>query len=422
MSHGMIEKILLKHNTEGLRDIGPGDIVKTSVDLAIMLDMAGLHPEFTRNPPKKPFDPDRIAMVFDHLVPAPTSEIASKTGNLRKLAEKWGLTKFYDYGRGGISHTLGAELGWFQPGNIIANTDSHTIATGAFNCVGRGLGMPELMQVICTGQTWYILGDSHSVSLEGKLGNGVEAKDVFLSLARDLGEIPNQNIEFSGHGISNLSVDDRSVISTMCAEISAEFALFPFDKILEEYLRTRSISGYSPSIADEGAPYASQRNLNMNELEPMVALPDAVVGNVRPAGDIAGAAIDQATIGSCANGRLKDLESAARILKNRKVHSGVRLIVTPSTQQIYLEAERQGFIRIILEAGGVVTNPTCGSCFGGHMGLLGDGETGITSTTRNFKGRMGSRDAAIYLASSATVAASAVAGHVTDPRVYLEGN
>lgn len=417
----MIEKILLSHDTEGLKDIGPGDIVKTSVDLAIMLDMAGLHPEFTRNPPKKPFDPEKVAIVFDHLVPAPSVDVASKTQKLRMLAQKWGLTKFHDYGRGGISHTLGAEKGWFRPGLIIANTDSHTIATGAFNSLGRGLGMPELMQVICTGQTWYRLGETHEVNIDGKLKRGVEAKDVFLSLARDLGEIPNDNIEFAGDGIRNLSVDERSVISTMCAEISAEFALFPFDKKLEEYMLSTGATEYKPAVPDKDAQYASLLTLDMSEMEPAVALPGSVVGNVRNVRDVEGKGIDQATIGSCANGRLKDLESAARILKGNKVHRGVRLIVTPSTQNIYIEAERKGYIRTILEAGGVVTNPTCGSCFGGHMGLLGDGETGITSTTRNFKGRMGSRDAEIYLASSATVAASAIEGHLADPRPYLGG-
>ncbi len=416
----MIEKILLSHDTEGLKNVVPGDIVKTTVDLAIMLDMAGLHPEFMNNPPKKPFDPEKVAIVFDHLVPAPSVDVASKTHKLRKLAEKWGLTKFHDYGRGGISHTLGAELGWFLPGTIIGNTDSHTIATGAFNCLGRGLGMPELMQVICTGQTWYRLGETHDVAIEGQLGMGVEAKDVFLSLARDIGEIPNENIEFSGEGIRNLSIDERSVISTMCAEISAEFALFPFDSKLEEYMASTGAGQYRPAVPDKDAQYASHLSLDMSVMEPMVALPGSVVGNVRNVADVQGKAVDQATIGSCANGRLKDLESAARILKGRKVHKDVRLIVTPSTQKIYVEAEKRGYIGTIVEAGGIVTNPTCGSCFGGHMGLLGDGETGITSTTRNFKGRMGSREAEIYLASSATVAATAVTGHLTDPRPLLE--
>lgn len=421
MSMNIIEKILSRHSTVESKEVGPGDIVKVTVDKAIMLDIAGLHPELLRNPPREVFDPDRVAIIFDHFVPAPTTEVAEGTAKIKKLVSKWGIRDFFGYGRGGISHALAAEKGWLLPGRIIANTDSHTIATGAYNSLGRGLGMPELMQVLCTGETWFIVGKTNRVNLEGDLNAGVEAKDVFLKLANELGDVPNENIEFSGSGIAHLSVDQRAVISTMCAELSAEFAAFPYDPVLETYVSARAESQYVPAHPDPDAKYGREVYVEMNGLEPMVALPDSVARNAMNVSEIQETPIDQATIGSCANGRLSDLEIAARILKGRKVSRDSRLIVTPSTQEIYLEAERRGYIQAIIEAGGIVTNSTCGSCFGGHMGLLGPGETGITSTTRNFKGRMGSRDAKIYMASSATVAASAIEGKIADPRPYLSG-
>lgn len=417
----IIERILSEHMVGGRKDVGPGDIVRTSVDRAFMLDMAGLHPEFLRNPPKKVFDPEKVAVIFDHYVPAPTAEVADGASKIRKLVKKWGVKEFYDYGRGGISHALAGENGWLRPGNIIANTDSHTIATGAYNSIGRGLGMPELMQVLCTGETWFMVGETNRADLHGKLNPGVEAKDIFLALARDVGDIPNQNIEFGGDGISGLTVDERAVVSTMCAELSAEFAAFPYDETLGSYLEGRTDMKFRPAYPDKKASYVRTFDIDLDRLEPMVALPDAVARNVKNVAELADTPIDQATIGSCANGRLSDIAIAAKILDGRQVHDGVRLIVTPSTRKIYLEAEKRGYVRKIVEAGGIVTNSTCGSCFGGHMGLLGPGETAITSTTRNFRGRMGSRDARIFMGSSATVAASAVMGKLSDPRELIGG-
>ncbi|MEM0134196.1 MAG: aconitase/3-isopropylmalate dehydratase large subunit family protein [Thermoplasmatales archaeon] len=416
----IIEKILLSHSVEEKKDIGPKDTLRVSIDRAIMLDMAGMHPEFLKNPPKQVFDPKKISIIFDHFVPAPSIEVADGTRKIRKLAEHWGVEDFYDYGRGGISHAFAAENGWILPGMIIANTDSHTISVGAYNAIGRGVGMPELMQILCTGETWFIVGDTIKVFLSGRLEQGVEAKDIFLWMASAIGETSEMNIEFGGPGISNLTMDQRSVISTMCAELGAEFAVFPFDSTLSEYLLSKGYARLKPVYPDNDTQYFKEYYFNMNEIEPMVALPDSVVGNVKPVTELPPTEIDQATIGSCANGKLSDIEIAARILNGRKVNSHVRLIVTPATQNIYQEAVRQGYVSIITEAGGIVTNPTCGSCFGGHMGLLASGEVGITSTTRNFKGRMGSRDAKIYMASSATVAASAVMGVITDPRAFLK--
>jgi len=418
----IVEKILYSHSVEKTQHLEPGDIVRVKVDLAVLLDIAGLHPEFMKNPPKSIFDPEKVVIVFDHFVPAPTIDIADGNKKIRKLVNRWGVKNFYDYGMGGISHALLAEKGLILPGMIIANTDSHTIAMGAYNSIGRGLGMPELMQVLCTGETWYIVGNTIKVNLEGRLLPGTEAKDIFLRMAQDLGDTTNKNIEFQGTGIESLSIDERAVISTMCAELGAEFAVFPYDNVLEKYLDKQGLFSKGKVDADVGAIYELEYDINLFELQPMVALPDYVSRNVKTVSEVGDVYIDQATIGSCANGRLHDLKIAAQVLRGRKVSKDTRLIVTPATQEIYRKALSLGYIRDIVEAGGIVTNATCGSCFGGHMGLLGDGEVAITSTTRNFKGRMGSRNAKIYLASSATVAASAIEGKIVDPRKYLGGD
>lgn len=416
-----VERILAMHSTEGYREVFPGDIVKVGVDKAIILDMSALHPEFIDNPPKQPFDASKVAIVFDHFVPSPSIEVANAVKKLRELARKWGVKSFYDFGRGGISHTLAAEEGWLLPGRLVANTDSHTCATGAYDCLGRGLGTPELMQVLCTGETWFMVGKTNRVGLEGSLHRGVEAKDVFFKLASMTGGIQNENLEFMGPGIGSLSIDERAVISTMCAEIDVEFVVFPFDGVLAAYLEGRSEGNFTPVGPDADAQYKEEYSVDLSTLSPLVAIPDAVQGNIKDISEVEGTPIDQAVIGSCANGRLSDLKTASEILEGKKVDRGVRLIVTPATQWIYLEAERLGYLEKIVRAGGMITNPTCGSCFGGHMGLLGAGDVCVTSTTRNFKGRMGSRDARIYLASSSTVAASAITGRISDPRLVLAG-
>lgn len=417
-----IEKILQSHSTEMIGSVAPGDIIRVNVDLAVMLDMAGVHPEFLRNPPKNVFDPRKVAIVFDHLVPAPTTDVADGTRKLRILARKWGISHFYDYGRGGISHALLAQEGLVKPGNIIANTDSHTIAMGAYNSIGRGLGMPELMQVLCTGQTWFIVSPTIRVELEGHLNAGVEAKDIFLRMASEMEGTPEKNIEFYGSGVAGLSIEERAEVSTMCAELGSEFASFPFDARLQAFMENKGIRDYRPVYPDNDATYHSEYTINLSDLEPLVARPDSVINNVSGVGELEGTQIDQATIGSCANGTLSDLASAATILKGRKIAENVRLIVTPATQKIYQEALERGYIEAIVRAGGIVTNSTCGSCFGGHMGVVGDNDVVITSTTRNFKGRMGSRNARIYMASSATVAASAITGSITDPRDFIKGD
>lgn len=409
----IVEKILFRHSPERINRISPGDIATVNVDRAIIVDMAALHPEFLDNPPARPFDSNKISLVFDHYVPAPSIEIANRVNRLRHLVDRWGIKDFYDVGRGGISHVLGGENGWFKPGSLIANTDSHTIATGAFNTLGRGLGTPEIMNIIATGKTWFPVGDTIKIDLESKLRPGTSAKDVFFDIASKTGSIPGKNVEFSGTGISSLNMDERSSISTMCAEISAEFAVFPEDKVLKQYMENINVSDYVPADPDKDAEYIDKLNVNLNIIEPMLAMPDRIINNVMPVSEAGRIDIDVAIVGSCANGRLSDLKDVADVLKGKKIKNNVRFIVTPASKAVYVEASRLGYINTIMEANGLVTNPTCGACLGGHMGIVGKGDNVISSTTRNFKGRMGSPGARIYLASARTVAISALNGYIS---------
>ncbi len=419
-----IERILSRHSTESPgAPVEPEDFVEVEVDRLVLLDMAATHPEFLAHLPHRVHRPERVAWVFDHLVPPPTVELASGLVKLRELATQWGITNVVDIGRGGISHPVMAERGWVRPGEILANTDSHTCAAGALGCAGRGVGMLEVMSILCTGRTWYRVGETVRCSLTGRLPAGVAGKDVFLSLAGAHGAIPGRNIEFAGDGVAALPIPTRQAIATMCAEISAEFALFPPDDRALDYVRARIPAGepLEPASADPEAQYTEEWTVDLNRVEPLVALPNRVARNVRPVTEMTSVPITRAVVGSCANGTIEDLEAVAEVLNGRHVHREVVFTVTPNTAEVMAEAARRGLVDRLLTAGALVTNPTCGACFGGHMGVLGDGEVCVTSTTRNFQGRMGSPHAKIYLASSATVAASAVTGHLTDPRALLRG-
>ena len=410
-----IEQILLDHSIDKIRIVEPGDFVNVNLDLVILLDIAGTHTEFTNNYPLKPFNKDKLYLVFDHFSPAGSVEIANSVDKIRKLGTIWDIKNIYSYGDGGISHALGRERGWFKPGMIIGNTDSHSIAAGSFNCLSRGLGTPEIMNAISTGTTWYQVGETVYVNMEGEARPPIEGKDIFLYLASILGSIPGNNIEFEGSGIKTLPLEERAVIATMCAELSAEFAIFPFDNILKYHLDNLKIEGYKPYYPDPDYRYKNTIDINLYDIKPMIALPDKIVGNIRLVEDVSGREITEAVVGSCSNGKLSDLAIAAQMLHNRKISKDVKFIVTPATTRIYLQALKLGYIEKIINAGGIVTNPTCGVCFGGNMGVAGKNDIVITSTTRNFKGRMGDSNAKIYLSSTATVVASAIHGYISTP-------
>ena len=411
MGMTMIENLLARK--AGVKQVRPGDIVTVEVDMCVMIDLqfATLWIE-----PSRIHDPDKVAVIMDHAVPAPTLKDAAGGPKARKFVADFGIQNFFDVGRHGICHQVIAENGLARPGEVLACTDSHTCAGGAYNTAARGLGPAELYSILCTGSTWFQIAPTVRYELTGQLPPEISGKDVFLYLADSYGNATNQNLEFSGPGLASVPLNDRRTIATQAAEISADFATFGVDELLAEFLAERGVQDYQPAAADFDAEYLDVRTIDLGALQPYVARPGTVSHNGVPVSDIEQRKIDQAFIGSCANGQLDDLRIAAQILRGKTVASGVRLLVTPASQQVYRDAMRLGYLQDIADAGGVVTNSTCGACFGYHMGVVGPGEVCLTSSTRNFTGRMGSTEAEIYMASPATVAASAIAGYITDPR------
>ncbi|MCL2585134.1 MAG: aconitase/3-isopropylmalate dehydratase large subunit family protein [Streptosporangiales bacterium] len=422
MPETLIQKILRARSADGpAASAGVGDIAICAVDLTVLIDLQFRHDRL--DDVIAVHDPDTIVIVMDHAVPAPSVNDAEYAKMARAFAAEHRITRFYDVGRHGIVHQVVAERGLARPGTVLACTDSHTCAAGAFAVAARGLGPAEVLQIVCTGQTWHLVPPTIRYELRGSRHEWVNGKDVFLHIAGEYGDATGHAVEFGGPGVASLPMADRRTIATQGAEIAADFTLFPADDVCLDYLAEVAPGDDLAELdADPGASYADVRAVDLSEIGPMVARPDGVIGNAAPAGDLAGTRVDQAFIGSCANGQLTDLETAARILRGKQVAPGTRLIVTPASQQVYLRASRLGYLADLAEAGAVVTNPTCGACFGYHMGVVAAGENCITASTRNFKGRMGSPEASVFMASPATVAASAVRGTITDVREIMEAS
>jgi 3-isopropylmalate/(R)-2-methylmalate dehydratase large subunit len=411
MGMTMIEKILAR--SAGLESVVAGQTVVCDVDMAVMIDL-----QFATSwiQPLRIHNPDKVAVVMDHAVPAPTIGDAEGGPKARKFAQDFGIERFYDVGRHGICHQVIAENGLARPGEVLACTDSHTCAAGAYNTAARGLGPAEVYSILCTGQTWFQVAPTIRYELVGTRPDTVSGKDIFLYIAAEYGDATNLNLEFGGPGLASVPMNDRRTIATQGAEISADFSTFGVDDVCREFLDTHTDRPYTRADADPDAVYADVRMIDLSNLEPYVARPGTVSRNGVPVSQIENRKVDQCFIGSCANGQLEDLRIAADIVRGRQVASGVRFLVTPASQKVYRDAMRLGYLQDLADAGAVITNSTCGACFGYHMGLVGAGEVCLTSSTRNFRGRMGSPDADIYMASPATVAASALTGHITDPR------
>jgi 3-isopropylmalate/(R)-2-methylmalate dehydratase large subunit len=409
MGMNAIEKILANHSEQDV--VRPGDVVMVDVDVAVQFDSA-------RADVLKIANPDKVVLLHDHVVPAPTVMAANAAKRLRDFADKFKIENYFPVGKHGISHVLVAQEGFALPGQILVNADSHTCSSGALNCLARGMGGPEMLYILCKGQTWYVVGPTTKVVLEGELPDRVYPRDVIHYLPGHYGDFAGRNLEWYGPGLANIGMDGRLTMATISAELSAEFSLFPYDDVLADYVTPRAKWPFEPVFPDEDADYDQVITINLSGLEPQIVLPDRVAWNTKGAREVGEERIkvDQAFIGSCANGRISDFAIAAEILEGRTLAKGVRMIVTPGSQDIFQEAIRLGYVETLMEAGAVVTNSTCGACFGGHMGLLADGEVCITASTRNFKGRMGSPEAKVYMGSPATVAASAVTGVITDPR------
>jgi 3-isopropylmalate/(R)-2-methylmalate dehydratase large subunit len=416
MGMTVAEKILARKS--GLSKVGPGDLVTVPVDTVILFDN-NFMPNRWREVLKVK-DPASIIVVFDHRAPAATQQSATAHRIGRDFVSKFGITRFHDVGYSqGIGHQLVADHGYALPGDVLLCSDSHTCSAGVFNCIARGVGQPDIVYAAVKNETWFRVGETIRYELKGKLPTAVTTKDAFLQIAGKHGDHATQNVEFGGPALANLSISARKTLTTMGAELSAEFATFEPDEVMMEWVRARNPKPFEPVYPDKDARYAAVREVDLSTLEPLVAFPDSVIENSQPVAAAAGTAIDQAFIGSCANGTLEDLALAAQVLQGRRVSSKVRFIITPGSQNIYREAARTGILSTLVDAGAIVTPATCGACGGGHMGLLGPNETCITATTRNFKGRMGDPSAKIYMGSSATVAASAITGVITDPREFL---
>jgi 3-isopropylmalate/(R)-2-methylmalate dehydratase large subunit len=416
MPQTLTEKILRRH-TEDPDSVVPGNVIMVSCDLVMANDISG--PIAFRSMEKmgveKVFDPARVVIIPDHFVPAKDARSAGLQKLLREWSAEQGVT-FYEQGRGGIEHTVLIEDGWVIPGSVIAGGDSHTCTLGALGAFGTGLGSTDVAACLATGQFWQVVPGTIQVVITGERRPFVTGKDIILAVIAKLGAAGGTNnvLEFVGPGAEVLTVDERLAVANMAVEAGSETGLFPADGIVARYLEGRTDRTWPEERTDPGAELAERVEIDLDSTPPLVALPHSPE-NVVPVADAIGKRIDQVYIGNCGNGTMTDLRQAADVLRGRKLAPGVRAIVVPATQAIYREAMAEGLLDVFVEAGAMVSTPTCGACFGGGSGVLAAGEAAITTTNRNFRGRMGSPEAEVYLANAWVAASAAVAGEIVEP-------
>jgi 3-isopropylmalate/(R)-2-methylmalate dehydratase large subunit len=419
MGQTITEKIFSQHvGTE----VFAGEIIRSNIDMVIGNDITTpiSISAFNLSGATKLANPDGFSIVLDHFIPAKDIASANQAKISREFAKKHKLKNFFDEKDMGIEHALLPEKGLIVPGDVIIGADSHTCTHGALGAFSTGMGSTDLAFAMISGGNWFKVPESIKVNLSGKPNRYTTGKDIILEIIRLIGVdgALYKTLEFVGSTIPHLNMDDRFSMCNMAIEAGAKSGIIAYDDVTKEFLADKNLLR-EPRIhySDKDANYCMSIDINVAELEPVIAYPflpsnghcitKAVADKIK---------IDQAFIGSCTNGRLGDLKTASEILKGKRVHDDVRLIVTPATQKILKEAYRLGYMDIIIDAGGVVSNPTCGACLGGYMGILGDGEVAISTTNRNFVGRMGSRSSEVYLANSAVAAISAIHGYITDPR------
>ena len=417
MGMTMTQKILARH--AGLDQVVPGQLVEAKLDLVLGNDITApvAITEFRKAGLTQVFDKDKIALVLDHSTPCKDIKSAQLCAQAREFAKEFNITHFYDVGCMGVEHALLPEKGLTAPGECMIGADSHTCTYGAVGMFSTGVGSTDMAAGMATGLGWFKVPAAIKVTLTGKFQPYVSGKDVILHLIGMIGVdgALYKSLEFAGEGVGELSMDDRFTIANMAIEAGAKNGIFPVDDKTRAYLKGRVTREWEAVEADPDAEYEREIVIDLNTLQPTVALPH-LPSNTRTIDQVEGTHIDQVVIGSCTNGRLDDLRQAAAVLKGRKVADGVRCIVIPATQQITLDAMAEGLIQTFIEAGCAVSTPTCGPCLGGHMGVLSDNERAISTTNRNFVGRMGPVSSEIILANPAVAAASAVAGVVADPR------
>ena len=413
----MTQKILAKH--AGLDHVEVGQLIEAKVDMVLGNDITTpvAITEFEKAGFTQVFDKDKISIVLDHYTPCKDIKSAELCLQARNFAHKHEITNFFDVGQMGVEHALLPEKGLCAPGEIIVGADSHTCTYGAVGAFSTGIGSTDMAAAMATGLLWFKVPAAIKVTLKGKLQPYVSGKDLILHLIGEIGVdgALYQSLEFTGEGVASLSMDDRFTISNMAIEAGGKNGIFPVDEKTMEYISGRVNRPCEAFEADPDAVYAREVVIDLDKLEPTVAMPH-LPENTKVVSEVAGLPINQVVIGSCTNGRISDLRAAAAVLKGKKVADGVRCIVIPATQEIVLQAMQEGLIQTFIEAGCAVSTPTCGPCLGGHMGVMAEGERTVSTTNRNFVGRMGHVTSEVILASPAVAAASAVAGCVADPR------
>ena len=416
MSMTMAEKILAK--AAGKKESEAGEIVMANIDVAMTHDLTGpLSVEsFEKIGTSKVWDPEKIVIVFDHQVPADSLDAANNHLVMRQFVKEQGIKNFYDV-REGVCHQVLPEKGHVVPGEVIVGTDSHTCTHGALGAFSTGIGSTDMAMVFSTGQLWFKVPETIRFEIEGTLGNYVYAKDVVLNIIGQIGAdgATYKACEFAGGTVKEMTVSDRMVLCNMAIEMGGKTGLVEPDAKTLKYVNARSNKSYEVMKSDLDAPSMETMHIDVNDLEPQIACPHHV-DNVKPVSEVDGIEIDQIFLGSCTNGRISDLRDAAKILKGKQVADGVRMLVIPASREVYTKALDEGLINTFVDAGALVTNPCCGPCLGGHVGLLGPGEVSLSTSNRNFRGRQGSPEAEVYLSSAAVAAASAITGKITDPR------
>ena len=417
MSMTMTQKILARH--AGLDHVDVGQLIEAKVDLVLGNDITTpvAITEFEKAGFTQVFDKEKIAIVLDHYTPCKDIKSAQLCKQARDFARKHAITNFFDVGHMGVEHALLPEQGLCAPGEIIVGADSHTCTYGALGAFSTGVGSTDMAAAMATGSLWFKVPSAIKVTLKGKLQPHVSGKDVILHLIGKIGVdgALYQSLEFSGEGVASLSMDDRFTISNMAIEAGGKNGIFPVDEKTMAYIDGRVHRPFQAVEADPDAVYASEVVIDLDKLEPTVAMPH-LPENTKTVTEVAGLPIDQVVIGSCTNGRISDLRAAAAVMKGKQVSPKVRCIIIPATQEIVLQAMKEGLIQTFIEAGAAVSTPTCGPCLGGHMGVMAAGERTVSTTNRNFVGRMGDVTSEIILASPDVAAASAIAGCVADPR------
>jgi 3-isopropylmalate/(R)-2-methylmalate dehydratase large subunit len=420
MPRTLAEKILLAHTDAD--EVEPGQIVMVRCDVVMTNDVSGpmAFRAMERMGATRVFDPEKVVLVPDHFVPAKDARSAELQKLLAEWAERMGVT-YYPQGRGGIEHTLLVEEGWVVPGSVIAGGDSHTCTYGALGAFGTGLGSTDIAACLATGQFWQAVPGTIQIEFTGAKRPFVTGKDLILAVIAEIGVGGGTNmaLEFVGPGAEALSIDERLAVANMAVEAGSETGFFPADDIVGEYLEGRTTREWRAERSDPDAEIAQRVQVDLDSLPPLVALPHSP-GNVVPIDEARGRRIDQVYVGNCSNGTMTDLRQAAEILRGRSVHPHCRMIVVPATQRVYREALAEGLLDVFAAAGAMVSTPTCGACFGGGNGVLAAGERAITTTNRNFRGRMGSGEAEVCLANAWVAAAAAVAGEIVDPADVLE--